>query len=217
MQETEVFCDFDGTITRIDLTDAVLEAFALPAFKKWEQLWRLGKISSQECLSRQAELIQADEADLIRFAATVPIDEGIFTLERHCAESRIPLTIVSDGIDVLIGAVLHAHGLSHLPVFSNRLKWENDGLPFLRFPYARPDCHIGAGTCKCALALTPRATPKHTVYIGDSQSDQCVAAKAHRVFAKGTLREWCEHQGITCEAFETLTQVAERLYRERAL
>lgn len=32
---TDVFCDFDGTITRVDATDAVLDAFALPAWQEW--------------------------------------------------------------------------------------------------------------------------------------------------------------------------------------
>src|SRR5438105_2768469 len=39
-----VFCDFDGTITQIDGTDAVLERFALPEWRDWESLWRLVEI-----------------------------------------------------------------------------------------------------------------------------------------------------------------------------
>jgi len=89
---TDVFCDFDGTITRVDATDAVLEAFALPAWQGWEQRWVNGEITSQECLARQVELIQADRETLAAFAANLPIDEGI--LDRrprfHCGEDSAP-------------------------------------------------------------------------------------------------------------------------------
>ncbi|MEO8340596.1 MAG: HAD-IB family phosphatase [Nitrospirota bacterium] len=118
VRPTEVFCDFDGTITRVDATDAMLEAFALPAWRDWEQRWVNGEITSQECLSRQIELIQADRETLVRFADDLPIDEGIIALDRRCAEEGVPLTIVSDGIDLIVEAVLHRHNLLHLPVFS---------------------------------------------------------------------------------------------------
>src|SRR5258706_8234897 len=99
-QNIAIFCDFDGTITRTDLTDAVLEAFALPEFKDWEQRWQTGEIGSQECLAQQVALIQADRADLITFARNFPIDEGIFALDQRCVANGAPLTIVSDGLDL---------------------------------------------------------------------------------------------------------------------
>ena len=109
-----------------------------------------GEITSQECLSRQIELIQADRETLIRFAADLPIDEGIIALDRRCAEHGVPLTIVSDGIDLLVETVLRRHGLLHLPVFSNHLRWDDRGRPTLSFPFAAKECESGAGTCKCS-------------------------------------------------------------------
>src|SRR5437667_12343876 len=78
---TEVYCDFDGTITCIDATDAVLEAFALPAWREWAQRWVRGAITSQQCLSRQVELIQADPKTRIQFVTDTPIDSGMIALE----------------------------------------------------------------------------------------------------------------------------------------
>ena len=209
---TEVFCDFDGTITCVDATDAVLETFALPAWQDWEQRWVNGEITSQECLSRQIELIQADQETLIRFAENLPVDEGIVALDRRCAEGGIPLTIVSDGLDLLIEAVLRRWNLLHLPVYSNHLHWDETGKPSLSFPFAIPICETGAGTCKCALARPLNAMPTRTVYIGDGRSDQCVSTKAQTLFAKGTLQTWCKAEGVAYLPFETLTDVAERIF-----
>ncbi len=214
--KTEVFCDFDGTITQVDATDAVLETFALPAWREWEQRWVNGEITSQECLSHQVELIRADRDTLVRFAADLPIDEGFLELDRRCAEQRVPLTIVSDGLDLLVEAVLRRHGLLHIPVFSNHLRWTAEGIPSLSFPFAEPGCESGAGTCKCTLTRAAECPSARTVYIGDGRSDQCVSSKMQILFAKGTLRTWCEDQGIACLPFETLADVAERLFVKEA-
>ena len=175
-----------------------------------------GEITSQECLARQIELIQADRETLIEFAADLPIDEGILTLDRRCSEHGVPLTIVSDGIDLLVEAVLRRHGLLHLPVFSNHLRWIESGRPTLSFPFAEKECKSGAGTCKCALTLPADPQASWPVYIGDGRSDQCVSGKMQTVFAKGTLRDWCERTGIPCIPFETLDEVVERLFAKEA-
>ena len=213
---TEVFCDFDGTITCADATDAVLEAFALPAWREWEQRWVRGEITSQKCLSQQIALIQADREMLVRFAADLPIDKGIIALVRRCAKYGVPLTIVSDGIDLLVEAVLRRHGLLHLPVFSNHLRWDESGRPALTFPFAEETCESGAGTCKCSLTRPADPLSARPAYIGDGRSDQCVSGKMQTVFAKGSLRDWCERTGIPCIPFETLTEVADRLFVKEA-
>ena len=209
---TEVFCDFDGTITSVDATDAVLEAFALPAWRDWERRWVAGEISSQECLSRQVELIQAERDTVVDFAAELPIDEGIIALGRRCAERSVPLTIVSDGLDLVVETVLRRHGLLHLPVFSNHLRWDECGRPSLSFPFAARECESGAGVCKCSLALPAGRASSSTVYIGDGQSDRCVSSKIRAVFAKGALQGWCKGKGIAYIPFETLTEVTEHLF-----
>ena len=213
-QKIAIFCDFDGTITRVDLTDAVLEAFALPIFKDWEGRWRTGTIGSQECLTRQTELIQADPSALIQLARNFPIDEGIFELDRRCTVNHAPLTILSDGFDLLIQAILQQHKLTHIPVFANRLKHKGDRKFSLAFPHARHSCLARAGTCKCAIVLTPSSPPSTIVYIGDGLSDCCVATRASKVFAKSALLAWCQKHQIPCEPFSTLTEVAHRLFPE---
>jgi 2-hydroxy-3-keto-5-methylthiopentenyl-1-phosphate phosphatase len=213
---TEVFCDFDGTITSLDATDAVLETFALPEWREWETRWVKGEITSQECLAHQIELIQVDRDTLIEFAADLPIDEGFLTLDRLCTERGVPLTIVSDGIDLLVEAVLRRHGLLHLPVFSNHLHWDDNGHPILSFPFAERECDSGAGTCKCSLTLSSDPRSSRLVYIGDGRSDQCVSGKIQTVFAKGSLLDWCERTGILCIPFETLAEVADRLFEKEA-
>ncbi len=210
----EVFCDFDGTITQGDATDAVLNQFAEPQWREWEALWQAGEISGRECLKEQVALIRAERQDILDFVAQLPIDRGILKLAEGCDRLAIPLTIVSDGLDVILGGVLRHHGLSRLPYFANRVIWERQDRISLDFPYAEPRC--GSGTCKCRLTR-PIARRAYSAYIGDGRSDFCVVQQVDLVYAKGALRGWCQRQHIPFYPFEGLDEVATHLCPEGAL
>jgi 2-hydroxy-3-keto-5-methylthiopentenyl-1-phosphate phosphatase len=212
-----IFCDFDGTIIRIDGTDAVLERFASPEWRTWEAAWVAGEISTQECLLRQAELMRVDRAALTEFVSTLPLDKGFLRIEAECKSRGIPLTVLSDGFDVVAKTVLERCGLGRLPVYANALHWPEADRPTLRFPFASADCTSRAGTCKCALTAAAHVPARGTVYIGDGRSDFCVAAKGHQVFAKGALQQWCTTQHIPFEAFELLDEVADHLFNQEVL
>jgi 2,3-diketo-5-methylthio-1-phosphopentane phosphatase len=210
----QIFCDFDGTITSIDGTDAVLQRYALPKWREWEVCWESGEISSQECLSRQVELIRTDRKELERFIRTLTIDEGIFELDRLSRMHGTSLTIVSDGLDIIVRTVLQQHGLQHIPFYANRLVWPDGGSPALQFPYASRQCARGAGTCKCEVTGSIRLSGTRCAYIGDGLSDLCVSKQMDEVYGKGALLSWCEKQGIPCHPYVSLFEVAESLFQK---
>jgi len=212
----EVFSDFDGTITTVDATDAVLEEFALPAWREWEARWVAGEISSRVCLARQVELLRTDPETLTRFAEDLPVDPGIIDLERCCSERGVRLTIVSDGLDFVARAILRRVGLLHLPLYANRLVPGEAGTWTLSSPHADARCESRAGTCKCAVAGVLGGRRAQTIYIGDGRSDLCVAGNVSTLFAKGWLRHWCASQSIPHRPFETLTDVTRSLFSSEA-
>jgi 2,3-diketo-5-methylthio-1-phosphopentane phosphatase len=206
-----IFCNFDGTITVDDATNTILEAFALPEYRDWERLWERGIITGRECMDRQTRLIRARPESLRLVAACLSIDSGIYELEKVCARTGSSLVIVSDGMDILMEAVLRARGLGHLPHYSNKLLWQNDRSLYLMFPFADPDCQGGCGVCKCKL-LGEKSQDAPAVYIGNGLSDCCVAWRAERLFAKGRLREYCVKESISHEGFADLSEVTRALF-----
>lgn len=208
----DLFCDFDGTITLHDTTDAVLEAFASPAYLEWERKWEEGSLTALECMQRQTELIVATPEELNAFLQHLSIDPGIYLLGRGCRESGGSLTIVSDGIDFLMEGVLRGKGLDHLPRYANRLHWNHDMGFYLTFPHRDWNCRDGCGVCKCRLLEKCAVAGGPKVYIGDGLSDRCAVQAADRVFAKKKLQEYCLEKGIPHQPFATLTEVAESLF-----
>ena len=69
-----VFSDFDGTISLVDVTDAILERFAEPAWRQVEEEWVRGAIGSEECLRRQMALVKATAKQFNALIDAVPLD-----------------------------------------------------------------------------------------------------------------------------------------------
>jgi 2-hydroxy-3-keto-5-methylthiopentenyl-1-phosphate phosphatase len=208
-----IFCDFDGTITVDDATRTILEAFAAPEHRQWDLLWERRLISGRERIERQTRLIRARRETLRLVAGHMAIDGGIHELEKACARTGSSLIIVSDGIDLVMEAVLKARGLAHLPHYSNRLSWQDERSPFLTFPFADSGCQGGCGVCQCKL-LDEKWLDAPAVYIGNCLSACCVAGRVERLFAKGRLREYCRQKSIHHESFTDLSQVAQALFKD---
>lgn len=187
--------DFDGTITSEDTVDRLLEEFADPEWQVLEEQWVAGRINSRECMRGQVGLIGADLPKIHDFIRTISIDPD-FPAFVDAVSGRAELAIVSDGLDYTIGRVLDSHALSHLPVYANELQLTDSGMG-LSFPYSSAECKQQSGVCKCSvMRALDSAGGRRTVLIGDGRSDFCIARNADIVFAKGSLRDFCERENI---------------------
>lgn len=177
--EWNVVCDFDGTITPFDVTDAILERFADPEWEVVEKEWLDGDITARSCMERQIGMIKAAPEELDAFLETVPLTAGVLEFMELCAGASLEPLIVSDGTDYAIRRTLERHGLVDAPVVANRLRFHGDSGCRLEFPYGAPGCASGVCKCKVAAALGGK-----TLLIGDGRSDICLAGNASFVMAK---------------------------------
>ncbi|MBF0425473.1 MAG: MtnX-like HAD-IB family phosphatase [Magnetococcales bacterium] len=190
-----ILCDFDGTIAACDVTDSLLETFALPEWRAWETEWQAGRIGAQACMEQQVALLRVSRAALDAHLDQIAIDTGFVGFVDEAQRLGCDLTVVSDGIDYAIQRILGRHGLGDLPVIANHLEPVADDRYRLVFPHARPDCRVAAGTCKCHVAGD--ATPHmRRLLIGDGRSDFCAAGRVDLVFAKDKLLRHCREQNL---------------------
>jgi len=204
-----IFCDFDGTITQVDLTDHVLTQLAHPSWREIEREWVLGTIGSRECLERQMALVEASRAELDEVIDSVAIDPGFADFTRFARGRGWPLYVLSEGFDYMIRRVLERARLArHFPnrIFSSGLRVEGRRL-VVSFPHVPDPCGHGCANCKGALVrrLSPGRRP--VVFVGDGMSDRYGAEAADVVFAKRHLLAHCREQGIACYPFETFKDV----------
>jgi 2-hydroxy-3-keto-5-methylthiopentenyl-1-phosphate phosphatase len=203
-----VFVDFDGTIASLDTTDLLLERFAAPAWRQIEEDWKAGLIGSRECLVRQIDLVRATPAELDDFIADIDIDRHFSRFVDLCLQQGHELSVVSDGLDRTVEAVLKRHELE-LPFYANRLEWRGGDRWRLRFPHARSDCKSLSGNCKCQFTEAARFDLR--LMVGDGRSDFCIARRADLVLAKSALLPHCVEAGLPVRAFENFEDAAEIL------
>jgi 2-hydroxy-3-keto-5-methylthiopentenyl-1-phosphate phosphatase len=203
-----VFVDFDGTIATVDTTDLLLERFAAPAWRDIEDDWKAGRMGSRECMVRQIDLVRASQSQMDAFVAGIEIDPGFADFSRLCRALGHHVTVVSDGIDRTVGAVLRRHDLE-MPFYANHLEWRGNDRWRLTFPHARSDCQALSGNCKCRF--TEGAPRELRIVVGDGRSDFCVAGRADLVLAKSSLLDHCASADLPHFAFADFAE-ATRLF-----
>ena len=206
-----VFCDFDGTITQLDVTDQILNQLAHPSWREIEREWMLGLIGSRECLERQIALVDAPPEDLHAVIDSITIDPHFSAFYRFTRRRRMPLYILSDGFDYVIHRVLKRASVagafrngSHL--FASALRVEGHRL-IPSFPHSAEPCEHGCATCKAAIIRHRSEGRQPIVFVGDGMSDRFAVEVADLVFAKRQLLAHCRESGIACHPFETFKDV----------
>lgn len=216
MLKPMVFLDFDGTITRLDATDAILEAYADPQWLQIEEAWKAGRIGSRDCLATQMALVTATREEIDTLLDDIEIDPGLVSLLGACSAQGVPLHIVSDGFDYCIERILSRPSLNLAPYLTgvqivsshlelNGTHWRTD------FTSSSSSCVHGCGTCKPAAMERLNDAGGPTVFIGDGLSDKYAAAHADLVFAKDALATYCDEQTISYTPYDDLASIARRL------
>lgn len=217
-----VFSDFDGTITRLDVTDEILEQYADPSWREVEEQWLRGDIGSRECFERQAALVRATVEQLNALIDSIPLDPDFPEFFRFLKARQLPFYIVSDSFDYVIRRVLKRVGADgelrngrHL--FSTGLELDAGRMRAV-FSHSNHGCKHGCATCKPAIIRRVRKKQQPVVFIGDGLSDRFAVEEADVVFAKHELLAYCRERGLACRPFETFgdvqREVAELLENE---
>jgi 2-hydroxy-3-keto-5-methylthiopentenyl-1-phosphate phosphatase len=203
LSSTSVFLDFDGTISTVDVGRHLLARTAPPEWWELHERYERGEIGSRECIARQWELTDGDEAALRAIAAEVPLDPGFASLVGGLRGGGAEVTVVSDGFGFYVQDVCARFGLAS---YTNEVDFDPRGI---RFPYEDPNCVCAAcGVCKQAPIRDAQARGKTTVLVGDGASDRQAALVADVVFAKDELAGWCLAAGVEFTQFECLDDVS---------
>ncbi len=209
--EPVIFCDFDGTITQLDVTDQILSQLAHPSWREIEQQWMQGLIGSRECLERQIALVNAPTEDLHAAIDAVAVDTDFTAFCKFARKKRWPIYVLSDGFDYVIRRMLKSAGVekqfrSGSTLFASALQVDGRRLT-LSFPHSPEPCAHGCATCKAALINRLHDGRRPVVFVGDGMSDRFAVDVADVIFAKRQLLAHCRANGIACHPFETFKDV----------
>src|SRR5438093_12507006 len=94
-----VLSDFDGTITRVDVAEAILDEFAPSQWREIEELYRARKIGTRESMARQFAWVRARREELLQFVdRTAAIDETLRELVKSCQARGLIFEIAREAL-----------------------------------------------------------------------------------------------------------------------
>jgi 2-hydroxy-3-keto-5-methylthiopentenyl-1-phosphate phosphatase len=204
-----VISDFDGTITLRDVGHHFFEKF-IPDRKAHRDLlekWKVGLISSRECLLKEVAWVQADLKDLDTFIEHERLDPFFKDFVDFCNRRKLELMILSDGLDHYIDSILMRYGYGFIDFKSNHLVTDGDRITGVEFPWYLPELCDMCANCKKAHVDKLSGEGYLTVYVGNGYSDRCPSGHADMVFAKGDLLEHCRRERIDCIPFRNFRDV----------
>ena len=206
-----VFCDFDGTVSTRDIGYYFFLHFSGGETEKLIPDWKSGRLSSRECLIREAEMSAVNPEDIEPFLLQFEITPGFVEFVTLCEQNGVPLHIISDGLDIYITWLLARYQLEHVPVMSNRAVLDS-GRISLQFPYDNGAC-TRCGNCKGErIRDYRRGHPGSTVvFVGDGMSDLCAIEEADILFAKKDLEKYCQAHNIDYVPYHHFPDVAQWL------
>lgn len=208
----KIFVDFDGTITKRDVGEAMFLEFGDAAEANIiVKDWIGGKINaaqSWELLCATVKNFDKDRFNL--FLNEIEIEPTFFEFVDYCKTKGFEIRILSDGLDYYISRILEKNSLSHIEVYSNKLYVDGDNRLIPLFPTTDEECRRCAN-CKRNHVLNFSSDDDYSVYIGDGYSDTCPAQFCDFIFAKHSLLKYCETNRITFFPYKNFNDVKERL------
>jgi 2,3-diketo-5-methylthio-1-phosphopentane phosphatase len=205
--------DFDGTITTVDLGDAVCDRFADERWRAIDAAWERKELSLHEAQRRMWALVSASEAELLSAVDELAVLREGFRGLLDVASARFGrLLVASGGFDLYIDRVLGPLRARFAEVLCNTMRLDGRGVA-IGFPHLGTlSCELCA-VCKGKVCDRERAAGGRVVFVGDGTSDRCAIGRADVLFAiRGSkLARACEAAGAPYEPFTTFTELARRL------
>ncbi|HOR44687.1 MAG TPA: MtnX-like HAD-IB family phosphatase [Spirochaetota bacterium] len=207
-EDCQIWIDFDGTISQKDVLDELIFRFSVDdSWKQLEKDWRENKIGSRKCLEGEFDLLRVSVDEINEVLDSIKIDKGLFEILELASEHSVPITILSDGVDIFIKRILSANGITNLNIKSNSAILENNRVQLV-CPNSNPMCDAGSAHCKCSSMEKLGDSRKKNIYIGDGRSDLCPSRKADVVFAKKVLADNLRAEDYDFIEYETLADVS---------
>jgi 2,3-diketo-5-methylthio-1-phosphopentane phosphatase len=202
-----VLCDFDGTVSTVDMGNEILNRFTDKGWEEIDRAYCAGEIGSRLAYTQGASLFTGSRAQMLEFVSSrEKIDPYFFEFYRFCQSKGVDLKIVSDGLDFYIDAILKKNNLQDIEFFSNVTVFRDDDKLAIEFPRMNDKCEK-CGTCKKGVLSDYRLTYDRVIYVGNGYSDVCPAKDADLVFAKDVLYEKCREDGTPCVHYENFQDI----------
>jgi 2-hydroxy-3-keto-5-methylthiopentenyl-1-phosphate phosphatase len=204
-----ILSDFDGTIVTIDTAAYALQKFADGDWKAVEDEFERGEITFEECLRKQFTMLKVPERKLLDELDHVTVLRPNFgNFVQFCEEQKIPVIIVSGGLDFYIHHFLRGEGLfDHLSIRAPKAKFTINGIQ-VTFPELSDK---GSVNFKDDLVRYHRKLGDRVIYVGNGLGDYPPVRSANFSFVikDSALAKMCRNTDLPFKEIEDFRDAIE--------
>jgi len=204
-----ILTDLDGTITPLNVLNALFDRFGGPECRELARRWDHGEISLDQEYTLGFATISASQSEMETLLREVPIDPAFPQFVTMCRQRGIPLAIVSDGLRWYIEYILHNHGVYGVQIYACEIAFQNPGYSF-SYPHADPAAPL-RGTSKRSLVEAYQRQGYRVIFIGDGNNDADPASAADTVFARDNLLRYAQNAGMPAVGFDGFEEICASL------
>ncbi len=208
---TEIFCDFDGTLTNKDTLVVLLNRYTSSDWYAIEERALSGEIDERDCLRSELALLSAPDDQLMQtLEEEIRPADGLKELVQLVREENWRMQVLSGGLIRFSGSLWRKWGYGDIPLYANDHDRDDDG-SIRVIPAITPRIKNLCNHCKRWHLEEAIKRGSKVVYIGDGLTDFCPAEAAHVRYAKGTLLKYLQENSLDVTPFDSLLEVVEDL------
>ena len=208
--------DFDGTLTRTDFFQAVLERLVDDKLAIWNSYCQ-GKITHFEALAGYYCQIRLAESQLRALVSELGFPFNFDTLVKRLRQNNWEVVIASAGCEWYINQLIHNSGIHPAPmVHANPGNYSPGTGLVMELPKNSPHFHPEIGISKASVIKYHIINNKLVAFAGDGPTDlePALLTNPRLRFAKGTLARLLNDKQEDYIPFEDWEEIPNYLLRE---
>jgi len=197
---SQVYCDFDGTITSRDSIVFLTEYFGAGTEYRTDILEAIkdGRITVTEAIERELATVKVSWKEAkSALEANIAVDPTFPGFVEWCREYDYSLTVISSGMKPVVDLFIGDLGV---PMYAHSVEPSTHGWRYSRERQNDKEVILGAAKKNGPL-----------IYIGDGTSDVAAIPFADILFAKSYLAEYCYHHEIGFVPYDSFDDISRRL------
>lgn len=209
MQKLALISDFDGTISKEDFFNMVIDnLLQKDDIQPWKD-YLAGNITHVEALSRIFAKVRISQDELDTFIKSIKIDEEFPKALELCKNLSVPVYICSAGMDYyILRRIPDLIKQFNITVISNHATYSKDtGFVLKPLPETSPFYSKEIGVAKENVVKDLQKQGYFTIFVGDGRPDIKAAKIADAVFAKDVLLELCQKENIKTIKFDDFSDI----------
>ncbi|MEG1145355.1 MAG: HAD-IB family phosphatase [Clostridium sp.] len=204
-----VFCDFDGTATAWETSEALLELLiGSDRFNAKIKQLLADHIGTSQGIKELYQMISSDRyPELLDYVKTIKLRDGFVDFLFELKKRNIPIVLISGAVTEMVYAVLEQCQDLFLDIYCCTLDKSSSVF------HVSSDFDDGVDLLRKELVMQ-RYDYKTSIFIGDSYTDMNAAQKADIVFARDRLETFLDNRNISYHPFDSFHDIIETFQQE---